>query len=307
MAHKRTGSKTGKPQAAAPSASDALAQSTEGQVRWVLAACARVFRPMIRLAVAYGIKHRDLEVLLRDLLLDEARRVWVKKGTEPNISQLSVTTGLNRKAVTAKVREPEESLPRSEMSAEAKTLTQWLQAYAYDPALRSLPIAAEDGQLSFEALARNASRGDLHHRAILDDLIRLGMVIEFDGRAELATGAFVPANDLKQMLAFLGDSARDHLLASVSNTLGTKAPLLERSVFAGGISLADCERIHQFARERWAELDHALTQEMTRAYNAAGESATGRIRVGIYTYYEDARAEGTTMSAPTSEAPGKAG
>lgn len=109
------------------------------------------------------------------------------------------------------------------------------------------------------------------------------------------------------MLAFLGDSARDHLLAGVSNTLGAKVPFLERSVFAGGISMADCERIHQFARERWAGLHHALTQEMTRAYNTAGESATGRIRVGIYTYYEDARAEDSTMSAPTSEAPGKAG
>ena len=109
------------------------------------------------------------------------------------------------------------------------------------------------------------------------------------------------------MLAFLGDSARDHLLASVSNTLGTKAPLLERSVFAGGISLADCERIHQFVRERWAGLHYDLTQEMTRAYNAADERATGRIRVGIYTYYEDAGADDTTMSVPTLEAPGKAG
>src|SRR6478752_4058466 len=124
MAHKRTGLKNAKPEAAAaPSASNVLARPTEGQVDWVLAACARVFRPMIRLAVAYGIKHGHLETLLRDLLIDEARRAWVEKGTEPNISQLSVTTGLNRKAVTAKVREPEEGLPRSEMSTEAKTIT----------------------------------------------------------------------------------------------------------------------------------------------------------------------------------------
>ena len=287
MARKHTALKGAKPEA--PSASDAQSRPPQGQLDWVLAACARVFRPMIRLAVAYGIKHGHLEILLRDLLLDEARRVWVEKGTEPNISQLSVTTGLNRKAVTAKVREPEESLPRSEMSAEAKTFTLWLQAYADAPLLRSLPIAAEGDEPSFEALARNASRGNLHHRAILDELVRLGMVTESDGRAELATEAFVPASDLKQMLAFLGDNGRDHLLAAVSNTLGAKVPLLERSVFASGISLADCEHIHQFVRESWTGLHHALTHEMTRAYNAADEGATGRIRVGIYTYYEDAR------------------
>jgi hypothetical protein len=90
------------------------------------------------------------------------------------------------------------------------------------------------------------------------------------------------------MLAFLGDNTRDHLSAAVSNTLGASPPLLERSVFAGGISREDCERIHQFVRQHWVGLHHGLTQEMTRAYEAADKSATGRIRVGIYTYYEDA-------------------
>ena len=62
------------------------------------------------------------------------------------------------------------------------------------------------------------------------------MATEIDGRAELDASAFVPSNDLKEMLAFLGDNTRDHLLAGVSNTLGAKPPLLERSVFVGGIS-----------------------------------------------------------------------
>jgi len=39
-------------------------------------------------------------------------------------------------------------------------------------------------------------------------------------------------------------------LAGVSNTIGGKAPMLERSVFAAGIPLEECERIHQLARER---------------------------------------------------------
>ncbi|MBT2325143.1 hypothetical protein J7E62_22690 [Variovorax paradoxus] len=263
-------------------------------------------RPVIRLALAFGVKHSHLELVLRELLIDEARRAWRAKGTEPNISQLSVTTGLNRKAVTAKVRDAEEALPHSEMSAAAKTLTLWLQMIADDPALRVLPIVAADDRASFEAVARRATRGNVHHRAILDELLRLHMATEQAGSVELNAAAFVPAKDLKSMLAFLGDNARDHLLASVANTLGAEPPLLERSVFAAGIPLEDCERIHQLVRERWSALHNELTHEMTRAFEEADKNSKGRIRVGIYTYYEDRESVQAAASAPIpSKRPGR--
>ncbi|OUM00585.1 DUF6502 family protein [Variovorax sp. JS1663] len=268
---------------------------------WALEACARVLRPVVRLALAFGLKHAHFESLLRELLIDEARRAWRAKGAEPNISQLSVTTGLNRKVVTASVREAEEHLPHTETSAAAKTLTLWLQMVTDDPALRSLPIVADGETASFEAVARHASRGNVHHRTILDELVRLNMATEQAGRVELDAAGFVPAKDLKSMLAFLGDNARDHLLASVGNTLGAAPPLLERSVFAAGIAVEDCERIHQLARQRWGALHHELTREMTRAFDAADSEASGRIRVGIYTYYEDAAGEVNTDAAPHSK------
>jgi hypothetical protein len=269
-----------------------MAQAREGQLAWVLGACERVLRPLVKLALAFGVKYAQMEEVLRDVLLDEARRAWLETGTEPNISQLSVTTGLNRKAVTSRVREEEASLPQTEMSAEARTLTLWLQMFADDPVHRSLPITSdEESAPSFEAVARRASRGNVHHRVILDELVRLNMAIERDGLTQLVVASFVPASDLKGMLSFLGDNTRDHLLAAVSNTVGGKPPLLERSVFAAGISLEKCERIHQLARERWDDLHHEMTREMRRAYEAADKADSGRIRVGIYTYYEDAKAE----------------
>ncbi|MDM0109794.1 DUF6502 family protein [Variovorax sp. J22R24] len=283
-----------------------MAQGREGQLAWVVEACARVLRPLVRLALAFGVKHAHLEELLRDILVDEARRAWIDKGTEPNISQLSVTTGLNRKVVTTRVREEAGSLPQTEMSAEARTLTLWLQMFADNPANRTLQIVSEDESVpSFEAVARRASRGNVHHRAILDELVRLHMVTERDGTTELAVAGFVPASDLKGMLAFLGDNSRDHLLAGVSNTIGEKAPMLERSVFAAGISLEECERIHQLARERWGGLHDELAREMRRAYEGADKTASGRIRVGIYTYYEDARAEHLAAPAGPSKSSGK--
>ncbi|MGO4396566.1 DUF6502 family protein [Variovorax sp. M-6] len=302
MATKRTGSKNAKHDRGRRSLRQSLAKGREGQLAWVIGACARVLRPLVRLALAFGVKHAHLEELLRDILVDEARRAWGEKGTEPNISQLSVTTGLNRKVVTTMVREEAASLPQTEMSAEAKTLTFWLQMFSDNPAHRSLPVVSADESVpSFEAVARRASRGNVHHRAILDELVRLHMATEHDGNTELAVAGFVPASDLKGMLSFLGDNSRDHLLASVSNTIGERPPMLERSVFAAGLSLEECERIHQLARQRWDGLHHELTREMRRAYEAADQTASGRIRVGIYTYYEDAAVE----KAPPPAAPPK--
>jgi hypothetical protein len=62
-------------------------------------------------------------------------------------------------------------------------------------------------------------------------------------------------------------------------------------VFAGGIAIEDCERIHQLTRTRWDALHRELAQEMTRAYDAADEAASARMRVGIYTYFEDGAAQ----------------
>ena len=263
----------------------------DNRLAWAQAACTRVMRPVVRLALAMGLKHPHLEELLRDLLLDEGRRLWRAQGVKaPNVSQLSVSTGLNRKAITARVREPNDTLPGTEVSIAAKTFTLWLQIAADDPALRRLPVAGAHPH-TFEKLARRASRGNLHHRTILDELVRLDMAAEEGGYVELKAEAFVPAEDLRAMLAFLGDNSRDHLFAAVANILGQRPAMLERSVYANGLNLQDCEAIHALVRERWGALHHELTREMTRAVDSAGDAASGRIRIGIYTYYEDTRPE----------------
>lgn len=272
-----------------------LSKLAEGQVEDVLATCARVLRPLLRLALRKGVKHPQLDAVLRNLLIEEARRAWLEQGIEANVSQLSVTTGLNRKAVTLIVRDAVEQLPHSEMSAPAKTLTLWLRICTDEPSRRKLPIVSAGGEPSFESVAHEATRGNVHHRAVLDELQRLGMVTEHEGSVALNVDGFVPAQDDQSMLAFLGDNARDHLLAAVSNTIGGQPPFLERSVFAKGISTADCERIHQLTRTRWNALHHELTHELSKAFAKAPKSAEARMRVGIYAYFEDA---GSTVSTP---------
>ncbi len=270
------------------------------RLSWTQSAIARILRPAVRLALAMGLKHVQLEDVLRQLLLEEARHLWNAKGVgHPNLSQLSMTTGLNRKEVTARVRETRDTLPHTEGSAVTKAYTAWLQLVTDDPERRRLPIMDCGDGPSFELLARLAARGDVHHRAVLEELVRLGMVDVQGESVELRGDSFVPVDSLRDMLAFVGDNARDHLLAAVGNTLGREPRMLERAVFATGIPLQECERIHRLAREHWDAVHYKLVKEMTQAYQHAEGSGTARIRVGVYTYYEDESGRGLISDTPS--------
>ncbi len=273
----------------------------DDRLDWALAACSRVMRPLVRLALNMGVKHQQLDRVMRDLLVDEARRSWRAQGTEPNISQLSVTTGLNRKAVTVKVRTGPDALPQTEMSAAAKTVTAWLELVALDADAHTLPVTAPAGLQSFELLANRASRGNVHHRAVLDELTRLRMVDEADGQVKLTVAGFIPIDDLRSLLAFLGDNGRDHLQAAVSNTLGDAPRMLERAVFASGLTLEDCIAIQQQMRVRWDALHHELAGAMTEAVDAAQGRGAARIRVGVYAWHEEHATE--TQASPPPPPP----
>lgn len=251
------------------------------------AACARALRPVLRLALGLGLKYPHLDDLLRELLLEEARRSLLAQGVRPNVSRLAVATGLNRKQVTARLRETDDPLPRTERSCAARTFTLWLQLARDEPARARLPIAAGAGRgPSFEAVARQASRSDVHHRSVLNELCRLGLCREVDDQVELLADGFVASGDLQTTLSFLGDNLRDHASAAVANTLSGKPLFLERAVFADRLAVADCEATQQLVRQRWNALQHELVGTLGRCAEAG--DGGHRLRVGIYVYAEAA-------------------
>lgn len=132
---------------------------------------------------------------------------------------------------------------------------------------------------SFELYARAATRGDVHRRVVLDELVRLGMVTESEGKAELTAEAFVPTKDDKVLLAFVADNGHDHLLAAVGNLLTRQPLFLERSIFAKDMSLQACENIQDSMRKDWANhnrLMDSLTEDDRRPAIRCHASDTSR-------------------------------
>lgn len=259
------------------------------QVSWTSSAFARVLRPLVRLGLRMGLKYKQMDLVLRTVLLEEAQAlVQAAQPAKSNVSQLSIATGINRKDVSARLAQMTEPPASPPLPPAAQVFTAWMELAAADPALVRLPLSASAGALSFEALAARASRGNVHHRTLLDDLLRLGMVQESNGFAELQQAQFVPSQDLQYMLGFLADHTADHLAAAVNNVLDAGPKMLEQAVYADGLSEQECDRLHRLARQRWQTLHKELVKEMTLAVQKS-EGGNQRIKVGIYALTEAQR------------------
>ena len=260
----------------------------------------RVLRPVIRLALAFGLKYQDFDAIVRRLLISEAgrsirkaaeeaqgkARSGAKRKLRTNVSQLSVATGLSRVDIKERTAAEPMVLPETEMSYTAKTFTLWIQHANDDPAMRTVPIVGPDDTVSFSTLARMATRGNVHHRAVLSELIRLKMAEQEGDQVSLLATAFVPTSDEQTMLAFLADNTRDHLNAAVSNVSGNAPPFLERVVFSQGIAERDCIAAMNTMRTGWARAHASLVPQLNKAVDNLRADAPFRIRLGVYAYYE---------------------
>jgi Family of unknown function (DUF6502) len=255
--------------------------------QWVLDMCHRLLRPVVRLALVYGVKHTEMADLLRRLMIDEARELWADRGVAlPNVSQLSITSGVNRKQVTVQIRTKGELLSVTETSLASRVFTHWAHLAYSRSDYASLPFAATSQAFSFESMVRKLISSEVHHKTIAEELLRLGLAQESDGTITLIKDAFVPSEDERVLLAFAADNGADHLMAATSNLAGRNTPLLERAVFADGLAIDGAQRIERFTRQQWAVLHDELVTHMQNEVDQVQGKGGHRIRVGVYVYHE---------------------
>lgn len=269
--------------------------------RHVLATLRVLLRPIVRLSIAHGVKFQQLSELLKIVSLDVAQVDLRAEGRRVNASLLSVVTGLHRKDVNRLSRRRDGPEPPAEPSIESQVFTRWISDPAYlEPGgrPRALPRTSIPGTpaASFESLARSVT-SDVHPRAILDSLLRLGMAaVDERDRVTLLVERFVPSNELARMLNFVRDSNHDHLAAAVANVMGQRPPFLEQSLFAEGLSAEAAERLNTLARQEWTRLVRQIAPEVERLEARTAQAGVRapdaamrahlRVRLGMYFYAE---------------------
>lgn len=262
--------------------------------RVLLGAIGRLLRPLVRLAIRYGITYPTMTDLLKHTYLDVVEQDLRRSGANPTDSRLSLLTGVHRKYVKQLRQHARDALDAGDpkqISLAARIAAVWNSRPEYldaegEPA--PLPrLASEDDERSFESLVRSVSR-DIHPRVILDEWLRLGVAeLDADDRVILSRGAFVPVDGFSEQAYYLGRNIHDHLAVIDRNMMPGSAPMLERCVHYTNMNEAACTEVGEVAEKAAMKALRAVNDRVLRGDAGArpGE-ARWRMNFGVYYFAE---------------------
>jgi hypothetical protein len=260
-----------------------------------------IMRPVIRLMMRHGIVLQTFNELVKSVFTEEAEKEIAASGGLATDLQISLMTGIHRKEVKRFREEGYESFILSQtLGTGADVVTRWLTDKRFLSGRRepkALTTRRGEHEDSFSALIR-AVDSELRPNAVLAEMVRLGVVHVKDEWAYLVVDAFVPQKGFDDQVQYLAENGHDYLATVVHNLGQPKAPMLEQSLSAHGLSAASAEELERTARNLWKMV---MQQVMERAIDLeASDKAAGasdsRINFGVYFYNE---------SLPKPEAPDK--
>jgi hypothetical protein len=262
-------------------------------------------RPLVVWMVRSGVGYAECAAALKPLFLDAARTEMQAEQVRVTDSALSLRSGLHRKDVRLLGQAVLPANGSAKATPANQVVTRWLARGLPDTLWLTLPNAvaapeplpANDARLaqevaaatpSFEQLVQSVTK-DLHPRALLDELVRLGVVHEAQGQVTLSRQAFVPDAHSLEAAQMLSQSVADHVAAGVHNLSGPPGrTFLEQSVFADGLTDASIRVLEQQANALWREVLATMVaqaQPLCDQDEALGGSR--RLRLGMYCFSTD--------------------
>lgn len=265
---------------------------TESRSDLTLAASLRLLSPLVKVLLREGITYPHFAQALKQVFLEAAEDIIEERDGRPNDSNISMLSGVHRKDVREwrKVGRPRP--PAKTLSTAMEVFTRWASNPAYQDE-RGEPRLLERGSApgSFEELAASVS-SDVHPRAMLEELLRLGVVEAIEGgegspsRLRLCTEAFVPKEGYGEMLQLFADNVGDHIAAAANNLAAAGVPMLEQGVFADGLRRQSADALGVLARKIWARAFREMALEATKLteQDHGQPDANRRVRLGMYYY-----------------------
>lgn len=257
--------------------------------RALRAAVVRLLRPLVRLLLRHSVPFSVFAELAKRVYVDAAMQDFAMPGKKATTSRASVLTGLTRKEVQRLLKAPEQSLRDVSQgyNRAARVLTAWVRDADFVDA-RGRPKALEfQGVAGFAELVRRHS-GDMPARAVLDELRRVGAVLERDDGTLLpATRAYVPVGGDVEKFGILGDDVAS-LIDTIDHNLqhGALDPRFQRKVLYQSIDVEALPAFRKLSAEHAQSLLEKLDRWLAQRDDApSGARKTARARVGMGIYH----------------------
>ena len=265
---------------------------TPSQPTLVLDRVLRVLRPLVGLLVRNGVTYTVLAAALKRVFLDAARRELESRQMPQTDSAMSLLSGVHRRDVRELTRGPVTAAAPATpgpLGMAAQVVARWMHDPSFqteDGRTRVLPRAGEGA--SFDTLVAGVSR-DVRPRAVLDELLRLGVVQETAAGITLEGSGFAPRAGFEEVSWLTAANLHDHAAAAVANLQG-EANFLEQAVFVDQISAESALLLQRTAKAAWKQAFHQVMQQAQERFDGDAPLPAAerghRARFGVYFYSE---------------------
>ncbi len=252
----------------------------------------RLFRPLVRILLKNNIPYGTFSEIAKWVYVDVASENCAIPGRKQTVSRIAIITGLSRKE-TARVKN---MLVHKELGDTERThrAVRVINGWRKDPLFLDVEgstkdLAIEGRADSFAALVKKYS-GDIPHRAILDEMVRAGVVEVSEGKTRLLAEGYIVDKDEIEKIKILGTDSGEFISTIAHNISSDKDDLFfQRKVSYDNIpeeSLPEVKKsITAMSRKYIKSVDRLIAQfdkDTNPSVRGQGSRKSG---LGIY-YFE---------------------
>jgi len=253
----------------------------------------RLLSPLVKLMLRYEVSHSEFCELAKRAYVNVAYRHYSIPGRKATYSRVSVLTGLSRKEVV-RISELNDEAPlqtKGPLNRARRVIRGWIDDPDFlDDEGNPKELTLRDSPISFEELATRYS-GDITARAILDELLRQGIVEKIDKKTvRLIHLGFIPQQDDGEKIQIIARHSKDLLETGIHNLTHQEADKhFQRQLIYHDLPEVIVQEFKQHSAERsmalLIELDKWLADKKQMTPKVTQEK-TERIGLGIY-YFQN--------------------
>lgn len=250
-----------------------------------------ILKPLIRILLRNNISYPAFDDMVRKAYVEVAEHEFKVDGKKQTNSRISTLTGLSRKEVKRLQDLPEEETENNVLkyNRAARVVYGWVHDSEYqEQDGKQKPLNFDGDGNSFCKLVKQYS-GDVPPRAILDELMRIGLVEKDDeGFLHLLKRAYIPKEGLNEKIQYLGKDVSALLLTMDRNIYEKNlAPFFQRKVYYDNLPEECVAELRQIIAENSQELLEKIDQAMAQHDRDVNPDVkgTGRNAIGVGVYY----------------------
>lgn len=245
----------------------------------------QLLKPLMRFLINKQITLPTLLEVIKSAYVEVAEKNFALNDKPATDSRINLLTGVHRKDVKRLRDQNLDDKPSERLSINSLMLASWMGEEPY--CINGIPQPLSvNGENSFESLANEYSRQNIHAASIMESWLQMGWISkEIDKKLHLNMDTLQDKQLTEDQLYFFAQNLADHMATSTGN-LVNKQKNFERAVFYNKLSKPSLAALKKSAKEQSIQVLKDLNAQAL-ALQKEDKKAPGphyRFRLGSYLY-----------------------